>query len=119
MIQAILTDIEGTTSSLSFVKDVLFPYAHERMAEFVRRHRNDPEVMQWLDDARIAAGAALDEEQLIGQLRRWIDEDRKITPLKALQGRLWQTGYERGEIQGQVYDDAVRRLREALVQDEG
>jgi enolase-phosphatase E1 len=109
--RAILTDIEGTTSSLSFVKDVLFPYARQRMADFVRAHRTAPAVMKLLDEARAIASGALDEDGLIDQLRRWIDEDRKITPLKNLQGMIWQEGYRQGELKGHVYDDAVGHLK--------
>lgn len=111
LINTILTDIEGTTSSLSFVKDVLFPYARERMGDFVRAHKTDPQVIQRLEQVRIAAGAAPDTEQLIEQLRRWIDEDQKIPPLKALQGMIWREAYESGDLKGHVYDDAVQYLK--------
>jgi len=112
MIRAIVTDIEGTTSSLSFVKDVLFPYAREHMANFVAHHNEDPEVHGLLDDARREAGGDLDGEQLVQQLLRWIDEDRKVTPLKALQGLIWEHGYRQGDFTGHVYEDAYRKLRE-------
>jgi enolase-phosphatase E1 len=112
MTKAILTDIEGTTSSLSFVKDVLFPYARARIAEFVRRRAQESAVREQLEAARRLAGDALGDEQLIAQLVRWIDEDRKITPLKALQGMIWEEGYRRGELRGHLYEDAARRLRE-------
>jgi enolase-phosphatase E1 len=111
LIQAIVTDIEGTTSSLSFVKDVLFPYARRRVGAFVRANGHRPEVKRLLDDARAAAGKALDVEALIAALERWIDEDRKITPLKALQGLIWEHGYRNSDFQGHVYPDAVRQLR--------
>jgi enolase-phosphatase E1 len=61
MIRAILTDIEGTTSSLSFVKDVLFPYARRRMADFVRDHAGDAAVREQLDAVRAESGAELDD----------------------------------------------------------
>jgi enolase-phosphatase E1 len=111
MINAILTDIEGTTSSLSFVKDVLFPYSKTRLADFVRAHVDDPSVRVQLDEVRRIAGAALTTEQTIAQLLRWIDEDKKLTPLKALQGVIWETGYRQGDFQGHVYEDAARQLR--------
>lgn len=111
MIEAVVTDIEGTTSSLSFVKDVLFPYARSRIGAFVHEHRDEPEVRRLLDDARAAAGEAIDDDALVAQLVRWIDEDRKITPLKALQGLIWEHGYRRGDFRGHVYPDAVDRLR--------
>jgi enolase-phosphatase E1 len=111
MIRAILTDIEGTTSSLSFVKDVLFPYSRARLPDFVRAHAREPAVRAPLDEISCLAGHALTDEEAIRQLIAWIDEDRKITPLKALQGMVWEAGYRRGDFHGHVYDDAVRHLR--------
>lgn len=111
MIKAILTDIEGTTSSLSFVKDVLFPYSRQHLAAFLRAHGAEPAVRAQLQEVQRLAGAALDEAQLIETLVRWIDEDRKLTPLKALQGMIWEEGFRRGDFKGHVYEDAVRGLR--------
>lgn len=111
MIKAIITDIEGTTSSLSFVKDVLFPYARERMADFVHSHAHYREVRVLLDEVKDIANINTDN-QVIEQLIRWLDEDKKITPLKALQGMIWQDGYQRGDFTGHVYEDAVRNLRQ-------
>jgi enolase-phosphatase E1 len=111
MIKAILTDIEGTTSSLSFVKDVLFPYARQRMASFVRAHASEPAVRAQLDEVRKLAGAALTDDQVIAQLISWIDEDKKITPLKALQGMIWEEGYRARDFTGHVYEDAARSLK--------
>jgi enolase-phosphatase E1 len=110
MIQAIVTDIEGTTSSLSFVKDVLFPYARERLADFVRAHGREPAVRAELDAVAQAAGRPLTDDEAVSELRRWIDADRKLTPLKALQGMIWQAGYRDGDFRGHVYQDAARRL---------
>lgn len=112
MIKAVVTDIEGTTSSLAFVKDVLFPYARDRIAAFVHTHGRDPAVQALLAEARRLAGQALDEGAIVAQLIRWIDQDRKLTPLKALQGMIWEEGYRRGDFRGHVYEDAARRLRE-------
>ncbi|WP_018233761.1 acireductone synthase [Thioalkalivibrio thiocyanodenitrificans] len=111
MTRIILTDIEGTTSSLSFVKDVLFPYARAHLPEFVRAHGDDTEVRRLLADAGAYAGGDLDDEALIERMLAWIDHDQKITPLKALQGLIWEEGYTRGDFQGHVYEDAVERLR--------
>lgn len=110
MIRAVLTDIEGTTSSLSFVKDVLFPFARERLAAFVKARARDPAVRHLLDAARREAGAGLQDAALIEVLLGWIDDDRKITPLKALQGLIWEAGYRNGELTGHVYDDAHSAL---------
>jgi enolase-phosphatase E1 len=111
MLRAILTDIEGTTSSLSFVKDVLFPYAREHLAAYVARHAREAAVAQLLADARAVIGGSPSDDAVIAQMLRWIDEDRKITPLKALQGLVWEDGYRQGHFQGHVYEDAVQRLR--------
>ena len=111
MIKTIVTDIEGTTSSLSFVKDVLFPYARERIGQFVHQHAHEPAVQQLLADAMREAGRQMSEAEVVTQLVRWIDEDKKITPLKALQGMIWEQGYHQGDFRGHVYADAVENLR--------
>jgi enolase-phosphatase E1 len=111
MIKAIVTDIEGTTSSLSFVKDVLFPYARQHVPDFIRLHKNDEQVAGLLADARREAGVELNDEQLIAQFIDWIDRDQKITPLKSLQGLIWQAGYLQGDFDGHIYEDAARRLQ--------
>ena len=111
MVKSIVTDIEGTTSSLSFVKDVLFPYARARMGEFIHRHAKDPAVQRELDEVSRISGKKLTDAEVIDQLTRWIDEDRKITPLKNLQGMIWEDGYHQGDFKGHVYHDAVRQLR--------
>jgi len=112
MIQAIVTDIEGTTSSLSFVKDTLFPYARLHMMAFIREHAGDPAVRAQLDAVSGTVGRPLSDDEAGAQLVQWIDEDRKITPLKALQGLIWEAGYRNGDYQGHVYEDAVHTLRE-------
>lgn len=110
--RAILTDIEGTTSSIGFVHDVLFPYAKSALPEFVREHCREPDVVALLDDTRSEIGdPEADLEHVIETLLAWIDEDRKATPLKALQGLVWEHGYRAGSFTGHVYDDAVRGLR--------
>ncbi|MGH8233793.1 MAG: acireductone synthase [Rhodanobacteraceae bacterium] len=111
-VRAVLTDIEGTTSSIAFVKDVLFPYAREHLPHFVETHRDDPKVQHWLDV--IAREAGIDDphsRRVIDTLLRWIDEDRKATPLKALQGMIWKAGYEAGDYRAHVYPDVPTRLR--------
>ena len=108
----ILTDIEGTTSSISFVKDVLFPYARARLPGFVSAHGQRPEVRRWLDAVaiEIAAGACQDAV-IVEALQGWIDEDRKHTALKALQGMIWQDGYRSADFTAHIYPDASTQLR--------
>lgn len=111
MIKAIVSDIEGTTSSLSFVKEVLFPYARQHMAEFVKQHADDAGVAALIEEVRTQAGAELTLEGVIEQLIQWIDQDRKVTPLKALQGLLWEAGYRNGDFNGHIYPDAREKLQ--------
>lgn len=111
-IRAILTDIEGTTSAVSFVFDVLFPYAREHLPAFVRAHAGEAEVAAQLEAVRAESGETdADVERVIGILLGWIAEDRKATPLKALQGMVWEQGYRAGQLKGHVYPDAVAALR--------
>ncbi len=111
MIKAIITDIEGTTSSLSFVKECLFPYARAHVGEFLQENVTNETVQQLLADLNSEVGKELDLEQAITQLIQWIDEDKKITPLKSLQGLIWESGYKRGELTGHLYADAIRNLQ--------
>lgn len=111
-IRAILTDIEGTTSSISFVHDVLFPYARKRLPAFVETHGDLPEVQHWLHEAAKEAGIVeASRQQIIELLLRWIDEDRKSTALKALQGMIWKEGYEAGDYRSHMYPEVAARLR--------
>lgn len=112
MTRVILTDIEGTTSSLSFVKDVLFPYSRDRMSSFIAEHGGDPDVARELAEVRRLAGPDLAPAECVGRLIEWIDQDRKATPLKALQGMVWESGYRQGDFQGHIYEDAARKLRD-------
>jgi enolase-phosphatase E1 len=111
-VRAVLTDIEGTTSSIAFVKDVLFPYAREHLPRFIEAHRDDPAVARWLDATAREAG--IDDprsRRVTDTLLRWIDEDRKVTPLKALQGMIWKAGYEAGDYKAHIYPEVPAELR--------
>ncbi|WDH33756.1 acireductone synthase [Pseudomonas chlororaphis] len=111
-IKAILTDIEGTTSAVSFVFEVLFPYAARHLPDFVRKHASRADVAEQLQAVREASGEpAADVERVIEILLGWIAEDRKATPLKALQGMVWEQGYRAGQLKGHVYPDAVAALQ--------
>ncbi|URL56951.1 acireductone synthase [Luteibacter flocculans] len=111
-IRAILTDIEGTTSSIDFVKDVLFPYARTHLPAYVETHADTPEVQHWLHEAAKEAGfVEASRTEIIDLLVRWIDEDRKSTALKALQGMIWREGYESGAYVSHMYPEVAARLR--------
>ncbi len=107
----ILTDIEGTTSSISFVKDVLFPYARRELPRFVREHGDQPQVRRWLDAVATEHGAVCSDAATVEILQGWIDTDRKHTALKALQGMLWKEGYRDAHFTAHLYPDAADALR--------
>ena len=111
MIKAIVTDIEGTTSSISFVKEVLFPYSRQHMETFIITHQNDSTIQTFLQDINCIVGKELSIQEQIAQLIQWIDEDKKITPLKAIQGLIWKTGFAEGAFKHHMYEDAVHALR--------
>ena len=111
-IKAIVTDIEGTTSAVSFVFDVLFPYAAKHLPDFVRQNADRADVAEQLDAVRRDSNAPqADVERVVEILLSWIEEDRKATPLKALQGMVWAQGYHAGQLKGHVYPDAVEALQ--------
>lgn len=102
MITTILTDIEGTTSAIAFVKDTLFPFAEAALDGFLDAHATDPEV------AAILAEIPGDARE---RLRRWMAEDAKVTPLKSLQGLIWRAGFEDGRLKGHLWPDVAPCLR--------
>ncbi len=112
MIEIILTDIEGTTSSLSYVRDVMFPYSYSRLESFLRAHWEDEEVRRIIGLLSERLGVDVDLERAVETFKRWIEEDRKETALKELQGLIWEEGFKKGELKGHIYEDAYRKLKE-------
>lgn len=107
----ILTDIEGTTSSIAFIKDVLFPYARRELPRFVRERGDDPQVRRWLEAVAAESGGICSDDVVVETLQGWIDADRKHTALKALQGLLWADGYRGADFTAPIYPDAAEALR--------
>ena len=114
-IAAVLLDIEGTTTSISFVYDVLFPYAAARLDEYCSRSQPEPELAAAL--ARLKAEHDLEAENVAlppfdaaGYARRLMVEDRKSTGLKLLQGIIWEEGYRSGALRGHVFPDVPGAL---------
>ena len=103
----ILTDIEGTTSAIAFVKETLFPFAASELDAFLDAHGADPAVAAILAEVRDAAPG----EDPRAALRRWMAEDAKVTPLKTLQGLIWQAGYLDGRLKGHLWPDVAPCLR--------
>lgn len=99
----VLTDIEGTTSAIAFVKDTLFPFAAAELDAFLDARSADPAVAAILAEVRAAAPG----EEPRATLRRWMAEDAKVTPLKTLQGLIWQAGYLDGRLEGHLWPDVA------------
>lgn len=110
-IRAVITDIEGTTSSLDFVKRTLFPYAAAQLPAYLAAHRSESDVRMWIEQIAVEGQVeSADLAAVNGVLQRWIKEDRKNTQLKAIQGRIWEAGYSGGAFKAHVYPDALRQL---------
>lgn len=110
-VRGVLLDIEGTTSAVSYVYDVLFPYARARLAEFLALHGADPEVRQARAQVEADAGAKFtDERALVAHLHDLMTRDVKATGLKALQGLIWARGYAAGELRSHVFADVPPAL---------
>jgi len=125
-IRGILLDIEGTTTPISFVHEVLFSYAREHVRDYLATHFAEPEVKT--DVAGLRDEHAIDIERglrpppliddtldsAINSLTEYvhwlIDRDRKSGPLKSLQGRIWKGGYLDGSLKAQVYADVAPAL---------
>jgi enolase-phosphatase E1 len=130
-LDGVVLDIEGTTTSLAFVQETLFPYARQALDSFVREQIGRPELTgvlaslraDWHED--VARGDApppwpeqSSQEQQIASMVRYaawlMDRDRKAFGLKELQGLIWERGYREGALRGEVYadvPDALRRWR--------
>lgn len=121
----LLLDIEGTTCPVSFVAEVLFPYAKNAMPAFLASHADDPEIQHlleeaeqaWRNDSHPTARALLSQSSEAGgsagvaaYLQDLIDRDVKLTALKDLQGRIWRNGYEKKELVAPLYSDVAESL---------
>lgn len=130
-VKAVVLDIEGTVISISFVKDVLFPYARRNLADYLERHWGEPALAAVVASLHTQAkqdalwdglgpppvgdpketSPALLRSQLVANVLWQMDRDRKAAPLKTLQGHIWQEGYDSGQLQAPLYADVVPALR--------
>jgi len=105
VIRGILLDIEGTTTPISFVYDVLFPYARAHAGD----HLGEEDLRSLSSDFDKDVHDGLEppawSEPPIAYIHWLMDHDRKTTALKNLQGKIWLEGYRRGELQGIVFED--------------
>jgi enolase-phosphatase E1 len=120
-VRAILLDVEGTTTPVAFVFQVLFPYAREHVHAFLRERGSDPAVRDAVEQLRAehardqagaqqpppwpAASGEAAVDAAVAYIHWLMDRDRKSTPLKAIQGQVWEAGYRNGSLRGQVYPD--------------
>jgi enolase-phosphatase E1 len=113
--KSILLDIEGTTTPIDFVHQVLFPFARTRMPAYFAGNFESlaPEIEQLRIEHEKDLGYTDDFDpgsvkSIAKYLAFLIDEDRKSTPLKSIQGKIWKEGYESGELKSVVFDDVPR-----------
>jgi enolase-phosphatase E1 len=120
-VHVLLLDIEGTTTPIDFVYKTLFPYASGKVQSFLQEHSNDAEIQALLRDLRaqheaddaqgqrppawVDGSAETRLRSSVAYVQWLIAKDRKCTPLKSLQGKIWQQGFESGELHGEVYPD--------------
>ncbi|RYZ60441.1 MAG: acireductone synthase [Proteobacteria bacterium] len=114
MISCVLTDIEGTTSSIEFVHKVLFPYSRANFFRFLSEN-NQSDVLKivdqiWTEDLGQPKGSKPDAAQVTQLLQKWIDEDLKKASLKELQGMIWKEGFEAKAYLGHVYPEVKEEL---------
>jgi len=111
--RAILLDIEGTIAPISFVHEVLFPYARQRMTDYLRQHWSVPPVSaaRLMLDANSREFSELALASLTETINRLMDADVKNTGLKQLQGLIWEEGYAAGAFVSPVYPDVAPALR--------
>ncbi len=122
MISFILTDIEGTTTAVTFVYEVLFPYFKNHFLNFYTQNKENPIVKEAialtektvleenLDKNINSEKKHFSEKEILDTLLHWVDIDRKHTALKNLQGLVWAEGYQKGEILGHIYPDVPPQL---------
>lgn len=128
VITHLLLDIEGTTCPVSFVAEVLFPYARQRLGRYLDEHGSDPAIQALIQDVESAWAAdpareavelrqrlradqdPLEARAVVPYLEWLIDHDIKLTALKDLQGRIWQSGYASGDLIAPLYADVPDAL---------
>jgi enolase-phosphatase E1 len=122
-IDAVVLDIEGTTTPTAFVTDTLFPYARRHLRAHLAEQRDTPALRDAIDrlhrewDDEVARGETPPRwvdgsDAALGEYGEWLmDRDRKSTGLKLLQGQIWERGYRSGELRSDIYRDAVSALR--------
>lgn len=121
-IKGILLDIEGTTSSISFVYDVMFPFIRENLSSYLADNWDTPELKECLPalandagqpsvDAWFDASSATPQETIAQFVIQLMDDDVKATGLKQLQGVIWKSGFEQGELVAHLYEEVAPAIQ--------
>lgn len=113
----VLLDIEGTTCPVAFVAETLFPYARSAIPEYLERHRHDPAIAAlirelkelWITER--GEPSQPQETEFVRYTQELIDHDRKVAPLKELQGLIWEEGYRKGNLKAPLFGDVATTLR--------
>lgn len=131
-VKALIVDIEGTTTPIGFVKETLFPYAEENVESFLTKRYDDEEIQQ--DIKALQELAAKDKadgvegvveipkegskediiKAVVDNVKWQMDEDRKTTALKQLQGHIWREGYKTGQIKAELFEDVGPALQQIV-----
>lgn len=110
-LRAILLDIEGTTTPIAFVHDVLFSYARDHVREFLYKNSAAEDIALLREEHAVDVSDApllSNETESIAAYVEWLIKlDRKSTALKSLQGKIWRQGYENGSLKSQVFADVA------------
>jgi enolase-phosphatase E1 len=111
-LQTVVLDIEGTTSATAFVLERLYPYSSKRFAAWVEGHRDDPDIARAVGQVRDLIGEpSAGTDRIVEALQAWLAGDEKVTPLKTVQGRIWEHGFASGDLVAHLYLDVVPALR--------
>ena len=108
MLKALVMDIEGTTTSIAFVYEVLFPFARRALPGFLAASWRDVAVQKAI--AAMGDGTAQSPDEAWQAAEALMDADVKDTGLKALQGMVWKGGFDGGDIRGHLFDDVAPAL---------
>jgi enolase-phosphatase E1 len=108
--RGILLDIEGTTTPIAFVYDVLFPYVRRHAANYVRDADLSRLKLEYEQDVRQGNAPPEWSTDPLPYIQWLMDQDRKSTALKNIQGEIWLQGFQNGELKGEVFEDVLPAL---------
>eukprot|EP00736_Rhodelphis_marinus_P004617 Rmarinus@m.10184 len=124
-IKCIVLDIEGTTCPITFVSRILFPFASKHVGQFLKDTWETEETMKDVEGLQVVHKEVLSEsppaldksspkslrESSVRFVQWLISKDKKVTPLKSLQGRIWKGGFASGELVAELFEDVEPELR--------